>query len=105
MTHKEARAKVRVYQWFIGCVYEVINTTHPRKVADVDAVVAEILDDLLDEDTSGEIAEQQLRVLREGIKDMIGCYSIAVADSATEELGARSNFRDALTPNYTEVDL
>lgn len=105
MTHKELAIRYEILNYFVGCVYWVLNTTVPNKVKDIDLTLQEIIDDRLDEDTSGELAEQHMRVLKEALLDAMGCHAIHLSEAAHEELRKRSEAREGLTPSYTEVDL
>lgn len=99
------RSRVKVYGYFISSFYSAVGEDHHHKIAVLDEIMAECIDDLDDPETSGELAEQHMRLLREGIKDVLGVYAISVAEAAKEELELRAKNRDGLTPAYVEEDL
>lgn len=105
MTRREIGIRHDTLAWFVGCVYSALNETVPDKVRDLDEILQEIIDDQLEPDSSGELAEQHRRLLREGIQDALGCHAVHIAAQAKDLLTARTKSRDGLTPEYSEADL
>lgn len=105
MKYSEEAAKAKVYSYLVSSLYSALGEDHHEKIAVIDEIMAECIDDLMDEETSGELAEQQMQLLRVAVRETLGSYAISVAAAARDELKQRSKHREGLAPAYTEVDL